>query len=158
MTRRLLLVVALAVLALVGAGCGGDKASDAPDETVIGGATTKNSSEAAVEILGVRCVELAGISATFTRSLKGQTGSLDDVRFLLDEIADTVPAEIEDDYEVVVDGFGKIAEALKDVDYAFGTTQTPEDLQKLRKLARTLDSGKVQGAARNIEVWAEQNC
>ena len=157
MTRRLLFVIPLAVLALVG-GCGGDKASDAPDETVIGGATTKNSSAAAVEILGVRCVELAGISATFTQSLEGQTGSLDDVRFLLDEIADTVPAEIEDDYEVVVDGFGKIAEALEDVDYGFGTTQTPEDLQKLRKLARTLDSSKVQGAARNIEVWAEQNC
>ena len=159
--RRLLLVLCLTALALVGLGCGGDEGSDASNETVVGQqipCETKSSSEAAVDVLGVRCVELATISATFSQSLDGKTGSLDDVRYLLDSIADTVPAEMEDDYEVLVASFGKIAEALQDVDFGYGTTQNPEDLQKIQKLAATLDVGKVRGAATSVEAWAKANC
>jgi len=142
-------------------GCGPDEGSDASRNTVVDEQTTaetRSASEAAVAVLGVRCVELAGISATFTQSLDGKTGSLDDVRYLLDSIAETVPAEIEEDYEVVVASFGKIGEALRDVDFGFGTTQNPDDLRKIQKLAATLDEGKVRGAARSVEDWARANC
>ena len=78
--------------------------------------------------LGENCAELAGIGSRLAQSLSGQAGDLDDAQELFDEIADQVPDEIKDDYEVVAENFGKIAEGLKDLDLGSGATPSAEDL------------------------------
>ena len=69
-----------------------------------------------------------------------------------------MPDEIKDDYEVIAENFGKIAEGLKDLDLGSGGTPNAEDLQKLQELTASLDSAEVREASENISAWAEQNC
>ncbi len=147
-------VTALLSAVFLASGCGGADPADAP----VVETKPRSATQAALESLGVRCVELTDISSKFTQSLAGQTGDLDDVSFLLAEMADTVPPEIESQYAVVAAAFRRISEALADIDFAFGTTQSPEDLEKLRKLKSRLAIGEVQVAARGIERWAKKNC
>jgi len=144
------IVIPLAVITLGVTGCGREESDSSVETTVV--------RQTAVEVLGVRCTELESVSTTFTQALEGQTGGLDDVSYLLDAIADTVPAEIEDDYATVVRNFDEVDAALSDVDYAFGTTQSPEDLRKLDALKAKLDLEEVRTAAKRIEAWAKRNC
>ena len=108
--------------------------------------------------LGENCAELAGIGSRLAQSLSGQAGDLDDAQALFDEVADQVPDEIKDDYEVVAENFGKIAEGLKDLDLGSGATPSAEDLQKLQELTSSLNSPEIQEASENISAWAEKNC
>ena len=167
MNVRRLAVLLLAVLALVAAGCGGDDASDASGdtETTIVEETTGDemteTEDAAFDgagALGENCAELAGIGSRLAQSLSGQAGDLDDAQALFDEVADQVPDEIKDDYEVVAENFGKIAEGLKDLDLGSGATPSAEDLQKLQELTSSLNSPEIQEASENISAWAEKNC
>ncbi|MGI9113211.1 MAG: hypothetical protein ACR2GT_13625 [Gaiellaceae bacterium] len=148
------IAVTCALFMLLVSGCGSDDAAEAP----VVETPPKNATQAAVESLGVRCVELTDLSKKFTQSLEGQTGDLDDVSFLLAEMADTVPPEIEPEYTIVAGAFRRISEALEDTDFAYGTTQSPEDLQKLRELKSSLATDEVQVATRGIERWAKANC
>jgi hypothetical protein len=163
---RRLAVLLLAVLALVAAGCGGDDASDASgntqttvvEETTGDEMTETDSSDDAVGALGENCAELAGIGSRLAQSLSGQSSDLDDAQALFDELADQVPDEIKDDYEVVAENFGKIAEGLKDLDLGSGGTPSAEDLAKLQELTASIDSAEVREASENISAWAEKNC
>ena len=167
MNARRLAVLLLAVLALVAAGCGGDDASDASGDTettIVEETTgdemteTEDAADDGAGALGENCAELAGIGSRLAQSLSGQAGDLDEAQELFDEIADQVPDEIKDDYEVVAENFGKIAEGLKDLDLGSGGTPSAEDLQKLQELTASLDSAEVREASENISAWAEQNC
>ena len=165
---RRLTVLLLAVLALVAAGCGGDDESDASGDTetaIVEETTADETTETTEETeddgtgaLGENCAELAGIGSRLAQSLSGQAGDLDEAQELFDEIADQVPEEIRDDYEVVAENFGKIAEGLKDLDLGSGATPSSEDLQKLQELTASLDSAEVREASENISAWAEENC
>ena len=74
------------------------------------------------------------------------------------DIADQVPDEIKDDYQVIAENFSKIAEALKGVDLTSGQTPSPEALAKLQELSKSMDSAEVQQATQNIEAWVSQHC
>ena len=167
MNARRLAVLLLAVLALVAAGCGGDDASDASGDTettIVEETTgdemteTEDATDDGAGALGENCAELAGIGSRLAASLSGQGADLDEASELFDEIADQVPDEIKDDYEVVAENFGKIAEALKDVDLTSGATPSAEDLAKLQELTASLNSPEIQEASANISAWAEKNC
>jgi cell fate (sporulation/competence/biofilm development) regulator YlbF (YheA/YmcA/DUF963 family) len=159
------MVLLIAALALVAAGCGGDDSSDASGEateTVVATDTssddsTETTDDSATGNLSGQCAELAGISSKLAQSLSGGTADLDEAAEVLDELADQVPDEIKDDYQIVAENFAKIAEALEGVDLTSGTPDA-EALAKLRELGQTLDSPEVQQATANLEAWARENC
>lgn len=171
MKARRLALLALAMLALVGAGCGGDDTSDTSadaNSTVVTETTgddtndvedlTETTGDDDIGQLEGKCAELAGIGAKLSQSLSGQSGDLDEASRVFDEIADEVPDEIKADYEVIAENFGKIAEALKDVDLQSGETPNAEAIAKLQQLATSFDSPEIREATANIEAWTQKNC
>ena len=175
MNARWWAVLLLAALALVAAGCGGDDGGDsASSDTAVvetdatddgDQATETDASDDATEtdptddgILEGECAEFAGLSAKLSQALGGTSGDLESATGVFDELADQVPDEIRDDYEVLAENFGKLAEALKDVDLTSGATPSPEDLAKIQEVTQSLDSAEVQEASQNIEAWATENC
>ncbi len=171
MKARRLALLALAMLALVGAGCGGDDTSDTSadaNSTVVTETTgddtndvedlTETTGDDDIGQLEGKCAELAGIGAKLSQSLSGQSGDLDEASRVFDEIADEVPDEIKADYEVIAENFDKIVEALKDVDLTSGGTPNAEAIAKLQQLATTFDSPELREATANIEAWTQKNC
>ena len=171
MKARRLALLALAMLALVGAGCGGDDTSDTSadaNSTVVTETTgddtndvedlTETTGDDDIGQLEGKCAELAGIGAKLSQSLSGQSGDLDEASRVFDEIADEVPDEIKADYEVIAENFDKIVEALKDVDLTSGETPNAEAIAKLQQLATTFDSPELREATANIEAWTQKNC
>jgi hypothetical protein len=169
-TARRLAVLLLAALALLAAGCGGDdsdssasgddaaavetEATDATDDSATEDDGTSDDDSAALE---GECANFAGLSAKLSSALAGTNG-VDSAAEVFDEIADQVPEEIRDDYEVLVDNFRELADALKGIDISSGGTPSPEALAKLQELSGKLDTPEVQQATENIEAWARENC
>ena len=176
MSGRKLMVLLIAVLALVAAGCGGDSKSEATPATVettvetdtvatdtnVAEDTTATDSTATTGIdtsaLSGPCADLAGVSAKLSESLSGQTSDLASASKLFDELASQVPDEIKADYQVIAKNFAKIAEALKGVDLTSGQTPSPEALAKLQEVTASMDSAEVQKATQHIEAWVTKNC
>lgn len=173
MKARRLALLAFAMLALVAAGCGGDDTSDTSadaDSTVVTATSgddtndvedlteTTGDDDDDIGQLDGKCAELAGIGAKLSQSLSGQSGDLDEASRVFDEIADQVPDEIKADYEVIAENFGKIAEALKDVDLQSGETPNAEAIAKLQQFATSFDSPEIREATANIEAWTQKNC
>jgi hypothetical protein len=167
MNARRLAVLLLAALALLAAGCGGDDGGDEAagttdtaivedddSTTTTDDEGTTTSDDDGIELEG-ECAEFAGLSARLQNALSG-SGDLDADAF--DELADQVPEEIRDDYEVLAANFRELAEALEDLDLSSGETPSPEDLAKLQEVSQSLDTPEVREAAENIEAWAEENC
>ena len=170
---RKVMVLLIAVLALVAAGCGGDsknEASSVTETTVVTDTTTSedttattdssatSTDETSIGNLSGECAEFAGISTKLAESLSGQNADLASASKAFDEIADQVPDEIKADYKVIAENFAKIAEALKGVDLQSGETPSPEALAKLQALASSMDSAEVQQASQHIEAWVQKNC
>ena len=172
MNGRRLTVLLLAVLALLAAGCGGDDESQASDETETAivettddgtGTEGEDATETAATeddgaALGGECAEFAGLSARLSQALSGSSSDLDSASQVFDDLADQVPEEIRDDYEVLADNFRELAEALQGVDLQSGETPSQEDLAKIQELTQSLDTPEVQEAAGTIEAWATENC
>jgi hypothetical protein len=162
MNGRRLAVVLLTALALLAAGCGadggGDEAAATTDTAIVEETETTDedptTTDDGLELEG-ECAEFAGLSARLQQALTG-SGELDADAF--DELADEVPEEIRDDYEVLAANFRELAEALEGIDLSGGQAPSAEDLAKLQELSRTFDDPEVQQAAGNIEAWARENC
>jgi hypothetical protein len=163
------LLLAVLVLVLVAAGCGGDSndeavtadettATVATDTTTAADATGTTAGSSGDAELGGECAEFAGVSQKLAESLSGQTADIQDAAKVFDEIKDQVPDEIKADYEVIAENFSKIAEALKGVDLTGGETPSPEALAKLQELASSMNSPEVRQATANIEAWVTKNC
>lgn len=174
MNGRRLAVLLLAALALLAAGCGGDDENEASDETetTIVETTDDDATETdddATETddateddddaaLGGECAEFAGLSARLSQALSGSSSDLGSASEVFDELADQVPAEIQDDYEVLADNFRELADALEGVDLSAGETPSQEDLARIQEITQSLDTPEVREAAENIEAWATENC
>ena len=100
----------------------------------------------------------AGLSARSSRARWPARTASTPPSEVFDEIADQVPEEIRDDYQVLADNFQELADALKGIDLASGETPSPEALAKLQELSASLDTPEVQQATENIEAWARENC
>jgi hypothetical protein len=173
MNGRRLAVLLVAVVALAAAGCGGDSSDEAGSDTdtVVVETTTEDtttddmttteedeSSDVDTSGLTENCAELAGLGSRLASAVGGQNADVGDVSRLFDELADRVPDEIKDDWQVLARNFEKVAEALEGVDLASGETPSAEVLAKLQELSATFDSTEMQEAAGNIEEWARENC
>jgi len=169
---RRIAALLIAVLALVAAGCGGsssDEASSDTETTVATETTTPEETTATTDDSGTstdidlgnlsgECKQFAGISSKLAQSLSGQDANMEDAAKAFADIADQVPDEIKDDYQVIAENFAKIAEALKGVDLTSGQTPSPEALAKLQELSKTMDSAEVQQASQHIEAWVSEHC
>jgi hypothetical protein len=168
---RRLAALLIAAVALIAAGCGGSDSNEASSDTTAATtetmsvdttATTDDSGtstdDAAIGNLSGDCAQFAGVSSKIAQSLSGQDANMEDAAKAFAEIADQVPDEIKDDYQVIAENFSKIAEALKGVDLTSGQTPSPEALAKLQELSKSMDSAEVQQATQNIEAWVSQHC
>lgn len=172
MNGRKVMVLLIAVLALVAAGCGGDNneasadtetavatETTAPEDTTAATDTSATSTDStSLGDLSGECAQFAGISQKLAQSLSGQNANLEDASKAFNEIADQVPDEIKDDYQVIAENFAKIADALKGVDLQSGQTPSPEVLAKLQEVSASMDSAEVQQASQNIEAWVTKHC
>jgi hypothetical protein len=172
----------LAAFALMAAGCGGGDSNSAAtteaattevadtEEATTEEATTEEATteEATTEettatssstgLASGKCQELANIGQKYSQALGG-TGSGQDLSKtadVLQEVADEAPAEIKDDFQVLADYLGKVADALGDVNP--GQTPSAEQLQKLQELGTQVDAQKLQQASQNITSWVSKNC
>ena len=171
MNTRWLAALLLAALALFVAGCGGDDGSDsASSDTAV--VETESSDDSATETddasedsdateddgtLGGECVELAGLASQL-QSAFGNAGDLDSTAEVFDELAERVPEEIREDYQVLADNFREFAEAMEGVDLSSGAAPDAETLAKLQEAAASMDEPAVQEASKNIEAWVAANC
>jgi hypothetical protein len=169
---RRIAALLIAALALVAAGCGGSSSDEASadTETTVAAETTMpeettattDGSETSTDVdlgnLSGECAQFAGISSKLAQSLSGQDANMEDAAKAFADIADQVPDEIKDDYQVIAENFSKIAEALKGVDLTSGQTPSPEALAKLQELSKTMDSAEVQQASQHIEAWVSEHC
>ena len=177
MNGRRLALLAVAAVALAAAGCGGGGSEEASDDadvvvtetmptevattddtTTTDDTATETSEGIDTGALTGKCAELAGLGSRLAGAMSGQNAEAADVANLFDELADEVPDEIKDDWEVLARNFQKIADALKGVDLSSGETPSAEALAKLQELSATFDSQEMQDAAAHIEAWAQENC
>jgi hypothetical protein len=166
MNGRRWLVLLLAALALVAAGCGGDDSNEAGGETdtavveTDGEKTTDDATETADDdaALGGECAELAGLGTRISQAVTGGNEGLEEASELFDELASRVPEEIRDDLEVIAENFSQVAEAAQELDLAPGETPGPEDLARLQELTESLSSPEVAAAGERIQAWTEENC
>jgi hypothetical protein len=169
-TARRLAALLLAAFALLAAGCGGDdsdSSASGDDAAVVETEATTADDDMTTEDGGTaddgaaslegECANFAGLSAKLSSAFAGTNG-IDSAAAVFDEIADQVPDEIRDDYEVLADNFRELADALKGIDFAAGETPSPEALAELQELSSKLDTPEVQQATENIEAWARENC
>ena len=176
MNGRRLAVLLLAALALLVAGCGGDDGGDEAagttdtavvedtdsTETTEGSTTATDEESTTSDDDGValegECARFAGLSAKLQQAVSGTSGDLESATEVFEEIADQVPEEIRDDYEVLAANFRELAEALKGIDLTSGQAPSAEALQKLQEVASKLDTPEARKATENIEAWARENC
>ena len=160
----------LAALALLVAGCGGDdsdSSASGDDAAVVETEATDAADDLTTEDDGTaddgtaplagECANFAGLSAKLSSAFAGTNG-IDSAAEVFDEIADQVPDEIRDDYEVLADNFQELADALKGIDLSAGETPSPEALAKLQELSKSMDSAEVQQASQHIEAWVQKHC
>jgi hypothetical protein len=104
------------------------------------------------------CRQLANLYQAFSSAFTGAGQDLDKTAALLDDFASETPEEIRDDFEVIADAYGKIAEALDGVDLGGGQVPSPEVIAKLSALQGDIDLTRLQEASQNISKWAADNC
>jgi len=156
---------ALALLAMVAAGCGGDDSTAAKDTTTTGEDTTTTASDDG----GSDASGLAGVldkdcqfllTGSYLNPLASATaGKSDDVENAsnyLDELSDAAPDEIKDDLKTVAEAIGKISEALKSVDTSNPqAAYTDPDFQAA---LQELQDPDYTAAAKNVGDWITENC
>ena len=173
MNTRWLAALLLAALALFVAGCGGDDGSDsASSDTAVvetdsaddGTATDSSDDATATDAaeddgeLGGECLQFADLGAKLQAAVGSGGGDIDSVTEVFDELADRVPEEIRDDYQVLADNFKEFAEALEGVDLSSGATPDADTLAKLQEAAASMERPEVQQASQNIQAWVAANC
>lgn len=170
MKHGTVIVLAVGVLALAAAGCGGDDGGDAaaPAETTVEETvadtteTTETTEETTEDVdlgdLSGECTELAAIGAKIAQAAGAQGGDIGTSADYFAELADAAPDEIKDDLEVFAEEFGKFAEAIAGIDLSGGTTPSAEDLAKIQEATAAFEDPRIQEASTNIEAWAQENC
>jgi hypothetical protein len=163
----LAIVVAVLGLALVGVGCGGDDDSSASgdtteltDTTTTDETTTEDTTTDDDDLSGLAsedCLELAAASAGLGQAF-ATPGSDFEGEDAFRELADDVPDEIRDDWQILADAYSDYAEALADIDLSAGETPDAETLQEIQQAIASIDQASVTEASNNIAAWAQQNC
>ena len=168
-----IVVVAMAALVLVSAGCGGDdeEASDTTtltdtttDETTTDETTTDETTTDSDDLgsfASGECAELIEASTKLSEAF-GATGSADvdsdDISTFFDEFAESAPEEIRADFQVLADAWEVYADLLPDLQVEPGQTPDPEALAELQQALASVDQQEVSAASQRISTWASTNC
>jgi hypothetical protein len=171
---RAIALAAVGALLLAAAACGGGGNKSAAqtqaaatttqetattDTTATEPATTQTDTSAPDFASAANCREFAALGAKVSQALGGAGGSnIQNTKQLMNEFADKAPGEIRDDFKVIADAYGKIADALKDVNLKPGAQPSAEAIAKLQKLGQEIDQPRLQKANTNITAWVQKNC
>jgi hypothetical protein len=178
--RWTMFAVLVAALALVGAGCGGgddEGAGDtdtavvtdtATEDTTTEDTTTEDTTTEDTEtdtggsgsLASGDCAELIGASAALSEAFgaAGTSGDLGDAGTAFDSLADRVPDEIRDDFQVLADAYSEYADAIQDIGLEAGETPSAEQIGELTQALSAIDTQGVSEASTNISTWASANC
>jgi hypothetical protein len=166
-----IVLAAIGALLLMAAGCGGGDDESAADTQAAAPATTESSattepaepeaSEESGELdfaSSENCKELVELGAKTAAALSGTDPDAETTQNLLDAYAEEAPEEIRADFEVIADAYGKMAEALEDVQVSPGETPDAEATAKLQEIVSSLDTAELEQANTNITNWVNTNC
>lgn len=150
-------------LGLVACGGGDDEASD-PTTTEDGGSDSGTTGADLSDFTG-ECAAFAeafaGAGAAIGSAFSGTGGDdLEQVAEYFSEVADRLPDEISDDFEVFAAAYADFASAMAeaDVDFNDPTSMDPDKLADLQAITEAFDSAEVQEASANIEAYMNANC
>jgi len=172
-TRLTALCLALlAALMLVTAGCGSSSKNSAAtteaatteaattEAATTEAATTEATTTSALGglVASGKCKDLQNLGQKYSQALSGTGGSTDlkKTAQIVQEFADDAPSEIKADFQVVADYMSKVADVAGNLKP--GQTPDPATLQKLQKLATSIDTQKLTQASQNITAWVSKNC
>ena len=177
-TRLTALCLALlAALMLVAAGCGSSSKNSAAtteaatteaatteeattEATTTEAATTEATTTAALGglVASGKCKDLQNLGQKYSAALSGSGAGTDlkKTAQVIQEFADDAPSEIKADFQVVADYMSKVADVAGNLKP--GQTPDTATLQKLQKLATSIDTQKLTQASQNITAWVAKNC
>jgi hypothetical protein len=165
----LLLLAGLGVLA---AGCGGGSKSGSQTSSVSVTLTrTTQSTTSSSEGLGSapsfasasNCQDMAGIAAKAAAAIESSgnaAGTLQTEASEIQALASSAPSDIRSDFQAVAAAFSSFVHSLQQSGYKIGskTPPTPAQLAALAKAAKSLDTPKLKQAEAHLSAWARQNC
>jgi hypothetical protein len=164
--RRVFAILAAGLLFL--AACGDDDDSDDSAATTTEAPADNNDDTGDT---GDGDVDLpSGFSSEdceqFAEALSGAaaalTGATDysELAGFYEEVADRVPEEIRDDFDVVAEAVRDFAEAAEDagIDFTDPETLTPAALQQVAEESERFNEGEFQEASENLDEWRAENC
>jgi hypothetical protein len=176
--RWTMFAVLVAALALVGAGCGGGDdegagdtdtvvVTDTTEDTTTEDTTTEETTEDTETDTGGSgsfasgdCAELISASAALSQAFgaAGTSGDLGDAATAFDSLADRVPDEIRDDFQVLADAYSEYADVIQEIGLEAGETPSAEQIGELTQALSAIDTQGVSEASTNISTWASANC
>ncbi|MGH3133810.1 MAG: hypothetical protein ACRDNY_08760 [Gaiellaceae bacterium] len=163
---RLLTIAVVLMLALAGAGCGGDDEAAGDTEAAVtettDGTTTDGTEAGDLDTLASgECQELVQASVQLSQALgaAGNSGDdLDQARELFDELAAGAPDEIREDVQVLADAYAEYADVFADIQVEPGQVPDAEALQRLQEALASIDQEEVTAASQRLSAWATANC
>jgi hypothetical protein len=169
--RRTGALAIAAVLSLGLVACGGDDsgedASSDTDATTTTAATGSDTDTTELDLgdFSGECADFAqafaGAGAAFGSAFSGQgNDDLGTVAEYFDSVADKVPEEIRDDFQVFADAYGEFAQALADadIDLSDPSKVDPEAMSQLQALGEAFSAPEVQKASENIQAYVDSSC
>lgn len=175
--RRALALTATIVLGIGLAACGGDDSDDGDAALATEEASSEDSSsddggssdDGTVEIddvagLSGECEELVAAYAqasTGLGSLMSGTGTdFNEIAAYFNELADELPDEIADDFEVFGEVYARVGRTLEaaGIDAEDMAGADPATMQALTAALDGLDDPAIQEAAENISAFMEETC
>lgn len=156
----------LLTFALVATACGGDgddgsgdeQEETAPTET----SEDRNGSSGVGLLVDGDCREYyEAFEDAGATSNPEDFSTFGDLADFMEEVADRVPSEISDDFEVLASAYRAIADGMGGIDLndpSAMAAMTPEQLQQLQASMSRLDEVEVQAAADNISQYFDEVC
>lgn len=135
--------------------------SDAADEAEAGD-TGGDSAGATID--ASQCTEIAealsSVPAALSTAATGQAdlSALQDQAEAFSEVADQVPAEVADDFQVVADVFAEIASTLDGVSLEPGQVPDQATIDALTELSTTLSDPAYSAASTNVAAFFAGGC
>lgn len=118
----------------------------------------------ASDLLGGDCAAFAEAFANAGEAsgsaLSGDDAGLEEAAAFFSEVADQVPDEIADDFEVFANAYAEFAQAMADadIDLSNPSAADPEAMAELQTIMESFSSDEVQEASNNITAYMSEHC
>ena len=127
-------------------------------ETTVPAKTTATAK--APGLPAAECRRLHTLAAKMGQAFTGRTPAADTRAYAaaLQRLAKTAPTDMRGDFGVLADAYSKIAAAVAAAYTGTGATPTPDQLKQLADVGSELNTGAINDAASNVNVWLQQTC